>query len=52
MRVGRCWGIVAELWLWRLDFQSDCHGVAFGGVFEGVVNQVDQGLLESFAVGR
>jgi hypothetical protein len=28
---------------------EDC--VAFGGVFEGVVDQVDQGLLEGFAVG-
>ena len=32
-------------------FQSHRHRAALGRVFEGVVNQVDQGLLEGFAVG-
>ena len=34
-----------------LIFEAYQDRVAFGGVFEGVVNQVDQGLLEGFAVG-
>ena len=32
-------------------FQPYRHRVALGRVLEGVVNQVDQGLLEGFAVG-
>jgi hypothetical protein len=34
-----------------LDFQPDCHRLALGRVFEGVVNQVHERLLEGFAVG-
>jgi hypothetical protein len=34
----------------RYLFEADGHGLAFGGVFDGVVEEVDQGLLEGAAV--
>jgi hypothetical protein len=48
-----CWmlDVGAPFCLLHFHFESYGHGAAFRRVLEGVVNQVDQGLLEGLAVG-